>query len=152
MEGWVNTDGKCEYVSVSSSAVDANYPLTSKTLPFREAYMERWSEIPDSTAAISYTVLRYIITDAVGRAGTLEVNAVIDALETTSVETPNAKNFVFTSSHDLMTGDPSDLDSDYTIFPMFQWQNGEMVPVYPKKIMEEAGATFMFPDWPGPWD
>ena len=151
-EGWVNTDKKCEYVSVSSSAVDANYPLTSKTLPFREAYMERWSEIPDSTAAISYTVLRYIITDAVGRAGTLEVNAVIDALETTSVETPNAKNFVFTSSHDLMTGDPNDLDSDYTIFPMFQWQNGEMVPVFPKKIMEEAGATFMFPDWPGPWD
>lgn len=152
VEAWVNTDGKCEYVAVSSSAVDANYPLTSKTLPFGEAYMERWSEIPDSTASISYTVLRYIITDAVRRAGTLEVNAVIAALENTSVETPNARDFAFTSSHDLMTGDPSDPDTDYTILPIFQWQNGEMVPVFPKKIMEEAGATYMFPDWPGPWD
>jgi branched-chain amino acid transport system substrate-binding protein len=151
-KGWVNTDGKCEFVSVSSSAVDANYPLTSRTLPFREAYMERWSEIPDSTAAISYTVLRYILTDAVGRAGTLEVDAVINALETACVETPNAKNFVFTTSHEMMLGDPNDPDSDYPIAMLFQWQNGEMVPIFPKRIMEEAGATYTFPDWPGPWD
>ena len=36
---------------------------------------------------------------------------------------------------------------------VFQWQeDGIRVPVYPRYIMEEAGATYIFPDWPGPWD
>jgi hypothetical protein len=34
----------------------------------------------------------------------------------------------------------------------FQWQDGVLVPVYPIWLMEEAGATYTFPDWPGPWD
>jgi branched-chain amino acid transport system substrate-binding protein len=144
-EGWVNTDGKCEYISVASSAVDAVYPATSKTLPFREAYIERWNEIPHLTAASGYDILRFILADAIRRAGTLEVNAVIDALETTNVETLNIKNFVFTPSHDPMKGEND-------TFLLFQWQNGELVPVYPKKIMEEAGATYTYPPWSGPWD
>jgi branched-chain amino acid transport system substrate-binding protein len=152
-EGWIITDGKCEYISVVSSAVDAAYPLTSKTLPFREAYLERWNEIASGTAACGYNILRFILTDAIMRAGTLEVNAVIYALETTSVETTNAKNFVFTESHDPMMGEnPNDPEADYPMVMVFQWQNGLMVPIYPKKIMEEAGASYMFPDWPGPWD
>jgi branched-chain amino acid transport system substrate-binding protein len=152
-EGWVNTDGKCEYIVVSSYAVDAGHPLTSKTLPFREEYSGRWSEIPISHAAPAYTILRYIIADAIRRTGTLEVNAVIDALETTSVETPNAKNFVFTPSHDpMMGGDPNDPDAEYAIVMQFQWQNGKLVPIIPEWAMKEAGATYTFPDWLGPWD
>ena len=26
------------------------------------------------------------------------------------------------------------------------------VPVYPQEIMEEAGATYTYPPWSGPWD
>jgi branched-chain amino acid transport system substrate-binding protein len=152
-EGWEITDGKCEYTTSSALSIFAGYPLTSKTLPVREAYMNRWDELPSSYAAAAYDILRYILADAIERAGTLEVNAVIDALETTSIETTNAKNFVFTSSHDLMMGEnPNNPDADYTLVIYFQWQNEELVPVYPKKIMEAAGATYMFPDWPGPWD
>jgi branched-chain amino acid transport system substrate-binding protein len=150
-QGWVNTDGKCEYISVSSTAVDASYPLTNKTLPFREAYIGKWNEIPPLNAAQAYTILRYIISDAIKRAGTLEVDAVINALEATSVETPNAKNFVFTKSHDPMVGENPN-DPDYDNVKLFQWQNGELVPVYPQKIMEDAGATYLYPPWAGPWD
>jgi len=53
----------------------------------------------------------------------------------------------------VMIGDyVNDPDEDYYIVTYFQWQDGEMVPVYPENIREEAGATFTFPDWPGPWD
>jgi branched-chain amino acid transport system substrate-binding protein len=151
-EGWVNTDGKCEYINVASYAIDAAYPLTSKTLPFREAYIERWSEIPLSTAAFGYDILRFILYDAIERAGTLEVDAVIDALETTSVETINSKNFVFTPSHDRMIGKIDDPDYEHGPGLGFQWQNGELVPMHPKWLMEEAGSSYIFPDWPGPWD
>ena len=129
------------------------YPLTSKTLPAREAYFNKWDEIPTATGVASYDTLRFILPVAIERAGTIETDAVIEALEETSVETASAQNFVFTSSHDLMMGEnPNNPDADYTLVLVFQWQNGELVPVYPKKIMDAAGATYTFPDWSGPWD
>jgi branched-chain amino acid transport system substrate-binding protein len=152
-EGWVNTDGKCEYISAVLYPTEVGYPLTSKTLPAREAYIDRWDEIPNWAATWAYDTLRYILADAIKRAGTLDTDAVIQALETTSIELSNARNFVFTESHNLMMGkNPNDPEAEYTFVIYFQWQNGQLVPVYPKKIMEEAGSTYMFPDWHGPWD
>ncbi|MFH1520235.1 MAG: hypothetical protein ABID61_01180, partial [Candidatus Micrarchaeota archaeon] len=98
-------------------------------------------------------ILRFILPDAIKRAGTIETEAVIKALEKTSVETSNAKNFVFTSSHDTMIGEnPNNPEQDYMITILYQWVNGKQIPVYPQEIMEEAGATYTFPDWAGPWD
>jgi len=152
-EGWVNTDGKCEYTTSGIYPISAGYPLTSKTLPVREAYIDRWGEIPTMQGATAYDTLRYILPDAIRRAGTLDTDAVIQSLETTSIEISNARNFVFTSSHDLMMGEnPNDPEAEYAFVIYFQWQNEELVPIYPKKIMEEAEATYLFPPWPGPWD
>ena len=152
-EGWELTEGKCEHIAMGSFPMVAEYPLTSKTLPTLEAYVNRWNESPVMNGALAYDVLRFILPDAIERAGTIETEAVIAALEETSIETSSAENFVFTSSHDLMMGEnPNDPDADYVLVMYFQWQNGEMVPVYPKKIMEEAGATYTYPPWLGPWD
>jgi hypothetical protein len=27
-----------------------------------------------------------------------------------------------------------------------------LVPIYPKQLMEEVGATYVYPPWSGPWD
>jgi branched-chain amino acid transport system substrate-binding protein len=152
LEAWESTDGKCEYISVASLAINAKYPLTSKTLQTYNAYIDRWGETPPGSS-IAFDSLRYILADAIRRVGTIETEAVIKALEETSIETTSAKNFVFTESHAVMMGEnPNDPNADYMLALLFQWQNGELVPVYPKKIMEEAGASYMFPDWPGPWD
>ena len=152
-EGWEITDGKCEYISVSSFPIVAGFPLTSKTIPDREAYTNRWGEIPIVFGGNAYNILRYILPDAIERAGTIETEAVIEALETTSIEITDARDFVFTSSHDLMMGEnPNNPDADYMLAMLFQWIDGKQVPVYPEKIMEEAGATYTYPDWPGPWD
>jgi len=138
-EGWELTDGKCEHTTVAGLPVTAAYPLTSK------------NENP--LGAATYDPVRFILPDAIERAGTIETEAVIKALEETSVETSSAENFVFTSSHDVMMGEnPNNPDADYALVMYFQWQNGKMVPVYPKKIMEEAGATYTYPPWSGPWD
>ena len=149
---WDRLNGKCEYIATGALPSVAGYPLTSKTLPFREAYFERWDEMADG-GGTAYDVLRNILADAIKRAGTIETNAVIETLEETSIETVGARNFVFTESHALMMGkNPNDVDADYSLMMIFQWQKGEMVPIYPKKIMEEAGASYMFPPWSGPWD
>ena len=147
---WELTEGKCEYFSQASYPPQVGFPLTNKTLAFAEAYMERWGEV--SNGAV-YDAVRYILPDAIRRAGTFETNAVIAALETVNIETCLARHFVFTASHDVMIGGsgPNKPAEDYYIVCHFQWQNGNLVPVYPKEIMEEAGTNYKVPDWPGPW-
>lgn len=151
-EGWNATDGKCEDVAVSMTPIIADYPFTSKTLATREAFQQRWDEPITWVSAMAYDVMRFILPDAIERAGTTETEAVIKTLETTNIETSQAPNFVFTSNHDAMMGkNPNDPDANYMIVMVFQWQNGTLVPIHPQKIMEAAGATFTYPDWPGPW-
>lgn len=152
---WELTDGKCEYVSSVGVPVTSGYPLTNKTLPTREAYMQRWGEVPDACATAAYDVVRFILPDAMKRAGTTETDAVIKALEKTDVETSMARRFVFTSSHDVMIGlaGPNKPSQDYMLVCLFQWQaNSTQVPVYPREVMEEAGATYQYPPWQGPWE
>jgi branched-chain amino acid transport system substrate-binding protein len=150
-DSWEYTDGKCEYIAHASYPIVTGYPLTSKTIPAREAFIDRWGETP--TGINGYDILRFILPDAIERAGTIETDAVIKALEQTNIETTAARNFVFTKSHDVMMGEnPNEPDAEYTLVFVFQWQNGKQIPVYPKKIMEEAGTSYIFPDWPGPWD
>ncbi len=153
LNGWDATDGKCNYICVPGEATDLNYPLTSKTIPFQEAYFERWGEKPIDKAARAYDAIKYILFDAIERARTIETEAVIKALEATSLEITSAKNFVFTESHDTMMGEnPNDPEAQYKLVMVFQWQNEELVPIYPKSLMDDAGASYMFPDWSGPWD
>lgn len=151
---WELTEGKCEFVSSNTNPALVGYPLTNKTVSYREAYLERWGEDSQLGWASLYDAVRYILPDAIERAGTIETDAVIAALETVDVETSLARHFVFTSSHDIMIGEagPNRPSEDYFLICVFQWQNGSLVPVYPKEIMEEAGATYKFPSWPGPWD
>ena len=149
---WELTEGKCEYVSFAGLPVTAGYPLTNKTVPTREAYIHRWGEVPASPGA--YDTVRFILSDAIKRAGTIETEAVIKTLETTNVETSSARHFVFTSSHDVMVGSgaPNNPEEDYMVMCIFQWQNGTQVPMKPEAIMKEAGATYKYPPWNGPWN
>jgi branched-chain amino acid transport system substrate-binding protein len=150
---WNLTEGKCDTVSFPGAPTTSGYPLTSKTVPTREAYIQRWGEVPIVTAVAAYDTLRFILPDAIKRAGTTETEAVIKALEATNVETSLARHFVFTSSHDIMVGSgaPNNPAEDYMVVLIFQWQNGTQVPMTPQKIMKEAGATYKYPDWTGPW-
>ena len=151
---WQLTQGKCDSVSFPGYPVVSGYPLTGKTLPTREAYIARWGKVPTIAAIGAYDTLRFILFDALRRAGTTETESVIKALEETDVETSSARHFVFTSSHDVLVGSGSvnNLAEDYTVMCIFQWQNGTQVPVKPESIMEEAGATYKYPQWNGPWD
>ena len=150
---WELTEGKCDTISSTGLPAVAGYPLTNKTVPAREAYIQRWGEIPNAMAVAAYDALRFILSDAIKRAGTTETEAVIKALEKTDIETTSARHFIFTSSHDIMVGfeSPTNPSEDYFLQCYFQWQNGTQMPMYPKAMMKEAGATYKYPPWHGPW-
>ena len=150
---WNITEGKCDTISTVGSPVSSGYPLTSKTLPTREAYIQRWEEVPTGPAIGAYDAMRFILPDALKRAGTIETEAVIEELERTDVETSSARHFVFTSSHDVMVGSGTvdDPAEKYIVLLNLQWQDGAQVPVKPEAIMREAGVTYKYPSWQGPW-
>jgi ABC-type branched-subunit amino acid transport system substrate-binding protein len=151
---WNLTQGQCETVSFSGYPAIAGYPLTDKTLPTREAYVERWGEVITGSAVAAYDIVRFILPDAIKRAGTTETEAVIKALEKTDIETSTARRFTFTTAHDIMipVRGADGIDEDYIQWFLFQWQNGNQVIVYPDRMREEAGATYKYPPWRGPWD
>jgi branched-chain amino acid transport system substrate-binding protein len=154
-KSWEQTGGKCKYITSLMLPVTAGYPLTTKTLPFRDSYMEMWNESPLNFGASAYDIIRFLLPDAIERAGTLETEAVIESLENTHIETSLTRSFRFTSNHDVFykEGMLSDPDEDGFISALFQWQDEQtLVPIYPGQLMEEAGASYMFPDWAGPWD
>ena len=149
-DSWETTGGACNFITSGIKAVVAGYPLTSHVIPLREAYLERWGEpLWAPFIAFAYDVVRFILPDAIKRAGTIETDAVIEALEQTELEeTSLHRNLVFTSSHDRLIT----VIEDHMGNTHFQWQNGEQAVVYPRELMVDAGATYIFPDWPGPWD
>jgi branched-chain amino acid transport system substrate-binding protein len=139
------TEGKCEFETSCADAVSMGYPMSNETLPMYTAFIDKWGYPPVVWPIKAYDIIRFVLPDAIERAGTIETEAVIKALEETDIETASFPHFRFTQSHDLLV-------TESTILVLGQWQNGEIVPVYPKEIMEEAGATYIFPDWPGPWE
>ena len=84
---------------------------------------------------------------AIKLAGTTETDAVIEALETIEIETSNIRQLKYAPNHQYLH---KTMGSGTVC--MFQWQDGVQMPVWPKFIMEEAGVTYTFPNWPGPWD
>jgi branched-chain amino acid transport system substrate-binding protein len=150
---WNLTEGKVEFVSFSADPVMAGYPLTSKTMATREAYIERWDKQPFTYAVAAYDTVRFILADAIRRAGTIETEAVIKALETTNVETSMAARFAFTSSHDVLVGEAGigNLGEAHMLYSIWQWQDQKLLPVFPDELRREAGVTYKLPPWPGPW-
>ena len=147
---WEETDGKCKYTSyIGGVLTGEGYPLTNHTIQYIEEYTERWNdELGDPSG---YNALRYILYDAINRAGTIETEAVIKALEETSIETVDRREFEFTSNHDILIAQSWDPETTSSI--VFQFQSeGERVPVYPIKIKEEVGGSYIYPPWSGPWD
>jgi len=143
---WDWTEGKCITESVGVSSFVAGYPVTEVTLPAREAYIERWGHVPNTDGSAAYDAVRFILPDAIERAGTIETEAVINALEETDLYKTDGR-VVYTSSHNLLMGE------GFGEVLMFQWQaDGKRLPVYPEYIMDEAGASYIYPPWSGPWD
>jgi len=143
---WEWTEGKCEHETSLLDGISMGYAVSNKTLPMRDAFIDKWGYSPFTGAFTAYDVIRYILPDAIERAGTTETEAVIKALEETDIETAYSPRFVFTPNHDVL------ITSGYVSLMFGQWQNGVQVPICPKEIKEETGGTYTFPPWSGPWD
>lgn len=122
--------------------------ITDETIDFFDTFEERFGEIPIYTAG-TYDAI-YVLKDAIERADSLDNDAVVTALEATDISGP-AGRIVF-------MGSDTDTPHDVTWGPGYvtglgvQWQDGELVTVWPNPIealgvVYEGTVDYMLPPW-----
>lgn len=138
---WKATGGKGEYLIVNvcnGGNVPAN--ITPWTMKFVEAYKKRWGIEPEGYGTSSSYMAIYQLKDAIERAGSLDPDKVIKALETQDLMGVYGR-MRFDKSHQII---PSFDPKEGAVTCIFQWQAGKRVQIFPPKVAE---GKIMLPPW-----
>ena len=135
---WADTNGAVEgvlYQAVSGPDV----AVTPKTLPFVNAFKQRFGNFPSYCGYTAYDEVFYI-AEAIKRAGSTDPDKLVEALEKTDyVGTVGRVQFKGKDSpnpHALKVG------SDTITGLMLQWQDGKQVNLWPSSV---ANGKLKFP-------
>jgi len=126
----------------------ARVAITDETIDFFDTFVDRFDEIPIYTAG-TYDAL-YVLKDAIERAGTLDSDDVVTALEATDLRGP-AGRMVF-MGRDTVTPHDVKWGPGYVTGLGVQWQDGELVCVWPNPIealgvVYEGTVDYILPPW-----
>ncbi len=137
---WNDTNGATEGVLFQGfSAPDV--AVTPKTLPFVQAFSKRFGHTPSYCGYTAYDEV-YYIADAIKRAGSVDPDKLVDAMEKT--------DFVGTIGRVQFKGKDTPNPHALKIGPdtitglMLQWQNGKQVNLWPAKV---ANGKLKFPSF-----
>jgi branched-chain amino acid transport system substrate-binding protein len=83
----------------------------------------------------------YVLKDAIQRAGSLDSNKVVEALEKTDMMGVYGRVRFDPKSHQII---PSTDPKEGAVGSILQWQDGKRVVVYPKSI---AMGEILLPPW-----
>jgi len=138
---WEATKGKGAYTIVTLSET-GNVPtnVTPKGMEFYNAFKKRWGVPPRSTGCVSAYEAIYVLKDAIERAGTLDKDALITALEKTNL--PAVRGTIrFDKNHQIIYG----YDPKTSVLGCWaQWQDGKRVCVFPEVA---ATGKIQIPPW-----
>jgi branched-chain amino acid transport system substrate-binding protein len=139
---WKATEGKGEYAMASVvNAGNAPSKATPWTMKFVEAYTKRWKTEPEGYGTSSSYMAVYTLKDAIERAGTLNSDAVVAALEKTDLMGVYGRIKFNPKNHQVI---PSVDPNEGAVGTIFQWQKGKRVVVFPSKI---AMGEVKLPPW-----
>jgi branched-chain amino acid transport system substrate-binding protein len=136
---WEKTGGACiSSVNITWGPVIRTV-ITPKSIPFFDAYSKKFDKAPHACAPTSYDAV-YILADAAKRAGSVETDVLIKALENTDYVGVTGR-FVFRKkTHDAIFG-----PAEYCPFLITQWQQGgKFELLLPKEI---ATSEYQNPPW-----
>ena len=139
---WKATEGKGEYCMASVvNAGNTPSKATPWTMKFVEAYTKRWNVEPEGYGTSSSYMAVYTLKDAIERAGTVDSDAVVAALEKTDLMGVYGRIKFNPKSHQVV---PSVDPNEGAVGTIFQWQAGKRVVVFPPKI---AMGEVKLPPW-----
>jgi branched-chain amino acid transport system substrate-binding protein len=139
---WKATEGKGEYALASVvNAGNSPSKATPWTMKFVEAYTKKWKVEPEGYGTSSSYMAVYVLKDAIERAGSLDPNAIIAALEKTDMMGVYGKIKFNPKNHQVI---PSVDPNEGAVGTIFQWQAGKRIVVFPPKI---AMGEIKLPPW-----
>ena len=139
---WKATEGKGEYCMASVvNAGNSPSKATPWTMKFVEAYTKRWKVEPEGYGTSSSYMAVYVLKDAIERAGSLNPDAIIAALEKTDMMGVYGRIKFNPKNHQVI---PSVDPNEGAVGTIFQWQAGKRVVVFPPKI---AMGEVKLPPW-----
>ncbi|MEW6275886.1 MAG: ABC transporter substrate-binding protein [Bacillota bacterium] len=139
---WQATGGKGEYCMAHLvNAGNAPCQATPQTMQFVEAYKKKWGIEPEGYGTSSSYQAIYTLADAIERAGSLEPDAVIAALEKTDMVGVYGRIKFDPKNHQVI---PSLDPAEGAVPQVIQWQAGKRETVFPAKI---ATAELKLPPW-----
>ena len=140
---WDATGGKCAYwVNVWPRAGCVPSEAIPVAAQFIKAYKGRYGVEPGVTwvSPVSYQAV-YVLADAIARAGTIETDRVIAALESTDLNSVWGRTKFDPRSHQIVYSDDP-LKGALTTWA--QWLDGKRVAVFPPKV---ATSAIELPPW-----
>ena len=139
---WKATEGKGEYTLCNVvNAGNAPSDATEWTMKFYNAYAKRWNVEPEGLGTSSSYMVVYVLRDAIERAGSLDPDKVITALEQTDIMGVYGRLRFDPKSHQVI---PAKDPKEGAVGSILQWQDGKRVVVYPKSI---AKGSIQLPPW-----
>ncbi|MBI4764129.1 MAG: ABC transporter substrate-binding protein [Deltaproteobacteria bacterium] len=139
---WKASGGKGEY-SIANVVNAGNVPskATPLTMKFYDAYAKRWKVEPEGYGTSSSYQAVYTLKDAIERAGSLDPDAVVAALEKTDIIGVYGRIRFDQKSHQVI---PSLDPKEGAVGSIFQWQKGKRIVVFPESI---ATGDILLPPW-----
>lgn len=139
---WKATEGKGEYCMASVvNAGNAPSKATPWTMRFVEAYQKKYGLEPEGYGTSSSYMAVYVLKDAIERAGRLDSDAVVAALEKTDMMGVYGRIRFNPKNHQVI---PSLDPNEGAVGTIFQWQAGKRIVVFPPKI---AMGEVKLPPW-----
>jgi len=131
---WKTFEGKIEGSIIIICEI-GHLPVSKmpKTIEFNEAYKKRWGAELDGQhgPAPTYDAV-YILADAIERAGTVEPDAIVAALQKTDWMGVNGRIKFGKSQQAIFGFDPKET----ILGGMIQWRQGKRMVVFPESIAE----------------
>jgi branched-chain amino acid transport system substrate-binding protein len=110
-------------------------------MKFYNAYKKRWDIEPEGLGCSSSYTAVYVLKNAIEKAGTINSDAVVTALEQTDMVSPYGRIRFTPKGHQIISSfDPK----EGAVGSIFQWQDGKRVVIFPKSI---AKGTIQLPPW-----
>ncbi len=139
---WKATEGKGEYTLANVvNAGNAPSNASDWTMKFVKAYEKKWGLEPEGYGTSSSYMAVYTLKAAIEKAGTLDSDAVVKALEATDIMGVYGRIRFDPKSHQVI---PSLDPKEGAVGTIFQWQAGKRVVVFPQSI---AMGEIQLPPW-----
>jgi branched-chain amino acid transport system substrate-binding protein len=130
--GWANTEGAVAYwVASPANAGNAPSNATPLTMKFYEAYKKRWLVEPEGYGTSSSYTAIHVLADAIRRAGSLDSDRLVVALEKTDLVGVYGKIAFDPKSHQVI---PSYNPKEGAVGTWFQWQDAKRIVIWPPTI------------------